>query len=112
MLIGHVYCQCVKECDNPFILIDFEQMDFNWGHAYDMIKLKLTMKRLARRIKYFLQMHVHAASSERSCEMAHLYRIDLAFTALMYVSSSDLNCLVHKYSFSFLHLLVRLNCNC
>ena len=46
MLIGHVYCQCVKECDNPFILIDFEQMDFNWGHAYDMIKLKLTMKRL------------------------------------------------------------------
>ena len=21
---------------NPFILIDFEQMDFNWGHACDM----------------------------------------------------------------------------
>ena len=34
----------------------------------------------ARRIKYFLQMHVHAASSERS------YRIDLAFAARMYVS--------------------------
>ena len=46
MLIGHVYCQSVKECNNPFILIDFEQMDFNWGHACDMIKLKLTMKRL------------------------------------------------------------------
>ena len=46
MLIGHVYCQCVNECDNPFILIDFEQMDFNWGHACDMIKKKLTMKRL------------------------------------------------------------------
>ena len=30
----------------------------------------------ARRIKCFLQMHVHAASSERSCENAHLYRID------------------------------------
>ena len=35
----------------------------------------------ARRIKYFLQMHVHAASSKRSCENAHLYRIDLAFAA-------------------------------
>ena len=46
MLIGHVCCQCVKEYDNPFILIDFEQMDFNWGHAWDMINLKLTMKRL------------------------------------------------------------------
>ena len=112
MLIGHVCCQCVKECDNPFILIDFEQMDFNGGHACDMIKLKLTTKRLHIRIKYFLQMHVHAASSERSCENAHLYRIDLAFAARMYVSSIDLNCLVHKYSFSFLHLLVRLNCDC
>ena len=39
----------------------------------------------ARRIKYFLQMHVHATSSERSCENAHLYRIDLAFAARMYV---------------------------
>ena len=66
----------------------------------------------ARGIKYFLQMHVHAASSERSCENAHLYRIDLASTARMYVSSIDLNCLVHKYSFSFLHLLVQLNCDC
>ena len=68
----------------------------------------------ARRIKYFLQMHVHAASSERSCEKAHLYRIDLAFAARMNVSSIDLNCqcLVHKYSFSFLHLLVQLNCDC
>ena len=56
----------------------------------------------ARRIKYFLQMNVHEASSERSCENAHLYRIDLAFAARMYVSSIDLNCLVHKYSFSFL----------
>ena len=46
MLIGHVCCQYVKESDNPFILIDFEQMDFNWGHACDMIKLKLTIKRL------------------------------------------------------------------
>ena len=27
----------------------------------------------ARRIKYFRQMHVHAASSERSCENVHLY---------------------------------------
>ena len=45
-LIGHVYCQGVKECDNPFILVDFEQMDFNWGHACDMTKMKLTMKRL------------------------------------------------------------------
>ena len=60
----------------------------------------------ARHIKYFLQMHVHAASSERSCENAHLYRIDLAFAACMYVSSIDLNWLVLKYSFSFLHLLI------
>ena len=60
----------------------------------------------ARHIKYFLQMHVHAASSERSCENAHLYRIDLAFAARMYVSSIDLNRLVLKYSFSFLHLLI------
>ena len=59
----------------------------------------------ARRIKYFLHMHVHAASSERSCENAHLYRLDFAFAARMYVSSIDLN-LTHKYSFSFLHLLV------
>ena len=67
----------------------------------------------ARRIKYFLQMHVYAASSERSCENAHLYRIDLAaFASRMYVSSIDLNCLVHKYSFSFLHHLVQLNCDC
>ena len=36
---------------NPFILIDFEQMDFNWGHALEE----------PRRIKYFLHMHVHAA---------------------------------------------------
>ena len=64
----------------------------------------------ASRIKYFLQMHVHAASSECSCENAHLYRIDLAFAARMYVSSIDLNCLVHNYSFSFLHLLVWFNC--
>ena len=64
------------------------------------------------RIKYFLQMHVHATSSERSCENAHLYRIDLAFAARMCVSSNDLICLVHKYSFSFLHLLVRFNCEC
>ena len=109
MLIGHVYSQCVKECDNPFILIDFEQIDFNWGHACDMIKFISTMK-TARRIKYCLHMHVHAASSERSCENAHLYRIDLAFAARMYVRSIDLNCLVHKYSFSFLHILVRFNC--
>ena len=62
----------------------------------------------ASRIKYFLQMHVHAASiySERSCENAHLYRIDSAFAARMYVSSIDLNWLVLKYSFSFLHLLI------
>ena len=65
-----------------------------------------------RRIKYFLQMHVHATSSERSCENAHLYRIDLALAARMYVSSSDLNSLVHKYLFSFLHLLVRFNFDC
>ena len=31
---------------NPFILIDFEHMDFNGGHECDMIQLKLTMKRL------------------------------------------------------------------
>ena len=46
-------------------------MDFNWGHACDVIKLKLTMKRLHSyklvHIKYFLYMHVHATSSERSC---------------------------------------------
>ena len=66
----------------------------------------------ARRIKYFLHMHVHAASSERSCENAHLYRLDLAFAAPMYVSSIGLNCLVHKDSFSFLHLLVQFNCDC
>ena len=30
----------------------------------------------ARRIKCFFQMHVHATSSECSCENAHLYRID------------------------------------
>ena len=50
MLIGHVYCVKVSKNvishSNPFILIDFAQMDFNWGHACDMIKLKLTMKRL------------------------------------------------------------------
>ena len=44
---------------NPFILIDFEQMDFNWGHPCDMIKIELTMKKIAQlasrasRIKYF-----------------------------------------------------------
>ena len=54
----------------------------------------------ARRIKYFLQMHVHATSSERSCENAHLYRIDLSFAAPMYVSSIDLNCLIRKYLFT------------
>ena len=66
----------------------------------------------ARRIKYFRQMHVHAASSERSCDNAHLYRIDLAFAARMCVSSIDLYCLVHKYSLSFLQLLVQFNCDC
>ena len=66
----------------------------------------------ARRIKYFLHMHVHAASSERSCENANLYRLDLAFAARIYVSSIDLNCLVHKDSFNFLHLLLRFNCDC
>ena len=66
----------------------------------------------ARRIKYFFHMHVHAAISERSCENAHLYRLDFAFAARMYVSSIDLNYLAHKYSFSFLHLLVRFNCDC
>ena len=78
---------------NPFILIAFEQMDCNWGHACDMIKLILTMKiaqlpcRARRRINYFLHMHVHAVSSERSCENGHLYRLVLAFAARMYVSS-------------------------
>ena len=26
----------VMSYSNPFILIDFEQMDFNWGHVCDM----------------------------------------------------------------------------
>ena len=60
----------------------------------------------ARRIKYFLHMHVHAASSERSCKNADLYRLDLAFAARMYVSSIDLNCLVFCGSFMFLFCLV------
>ena len=60
----------------------------------------------ARRIKYFLHKHVHAASSERSCENANLQRLDLAFAACMYVSSIDLNCLVHKNSFSCSVLIV------
>ena len=42
----------------------------------------------ARHINYFLNMHVHAASSERSCENAHLYRLDLASTAPVYVKLS------------------------
>ena len=42
----------------------------------------------ARRIKYFLHMHIHTASSERACENAHLYRLDLAFAARMYVKLS------------------------
>ena len=42
----------------------------------------------ARCIKYFLNMPVHAASSERSCENAHVYRLDLAFAARMYVKLS------------------------
>ena len=37
----------------------------------------------ARRIKHFLHMHAHAASSERFSENAHLYRLDLAFAARM-----------------------------
>ena len=32
---------------------------------------------------------VLAASSERSCENGHLYRLDLAFAARMYVSFID-----------------------
>ena len=50
---------------------------------------------------------MHVASNERSCETANLYRLDLAFAARMHVSSFDLNCLVHKDSFSILHLLLR-----
>ena len=50
----------------------------------------------ARRIKCFLHIYVHAASSD-------------ALAARMYVSSIELNCLVHKDSFSFLHLLVWFN---
>ena len=42
----------------------------------------------ARRIKYFLHMHVHATTSERSCENAHLYRLDLAFAARMFIKMS------------------------
>ena len=38
-------------------------------------------------------MHVHAASCEHSCENAHLYRLDLAFAARIYVSSIDLEIL-------------------
>ena len=56
---------------------------------YDKIKINheniAQLASRASRIKYCLQMHVHAASSERSCENAHLYRIDLAFAARMYV---------------------------
>ena len=81
---------------NPFILIDFEQMDLNWGHA--RVRYAQLASR-SRRIKYFLHMHVHAASSDRSCENGHLYRFNLALAARMYVSSIDLNCLVHKDSF-------------
>ena len=33
----------------------------------------------ARFIKYYLHMHVHAASSERSFENAHLYRLEYAW---------------------------------
>ena len=40
----------------------------------------------ARRINYILHMHVHVSSSKRSCENVHLYRLDLAFAARMYVS--------------------------
>ena len=47
------YLVCASPCVagdinslNLLVLIDFEQMDFNWGHACDMIKWKLTMKRL------------------------------------------------------------------
>ena len=81
MLIGHVIVNASKNLisySNPFILIDFEQMDFNWRHACDMHSP-------TRRIKYFLHMQVHAASSDRSCENAHLYRLDLAIAARMYV---------------------------
>ena len=58
----------------------------------------------ARRINYFLHMHVHAANSERSCENAHLYRLDLAFAARMYVSSINLNYLVVRISSSVLSI--------
>ena len=47
----------MKSNSNPFILIDFEQIDLNWGHACNMHS-KLED---ARRIQYFLHMHVHAA---------------------------------------------------
>ena len=81
---------------------------------YDKIKInheKIAQQASrAKRIKYFLHMHVHAASSER--KNAYLYRLDFAFAARMYVSSIDLNYLAHKYSFSFLHLMVRFNCDC
>ena len=55
--------------------------------ACDM-KINIEISR-ARHIKYFLHMHVNAAKSERSCENAHLYRLDLAFAARLYVSSID-----------------------
>ena len=77
MLIGHVIVNASKNVisySNPFIPIDFEQMDFNWGHACDMHSP-------TRRI----HMQVHATSSDRSCENAHLYRLDLAIAARMYV---------------------------
>ena len=54
----------------------------------------------ARRMKCFLHLHVHAPNSERYCESAHFYRLDLAFAARMYVSSIDLNYLVVRISSS------------
>ena len=65
----------------------------------DIMRFSVLGFRSDIRIELQAPVHGHAADSDRSCENAHLYRFDLALAARMYVSSIDLNCLVHKDSF-------------